>query len=70
MEKIKVATDHMMHEQHAIAISYTIPVLMVRSVSKGSLTNMLSQTEADIETWYISLSWRVTLKQGEVVISF
>ena len=40
----------MMHEQHAIAISYTIPELMMRYVSKGSLTNVLSQTEADIET--------------------
>ena len=39
-----------MDAQHTIAVSYIIPELMVRSVSKGSLTNVLSQTEAVIET--------------------
>ena len=37
-----------MYAQRAIAASY-IPELMVRSVSKGSPTNVLSQTEAVIE---------------------
>ena len=37
--------------------------LMIRYVS---LTKLLSQTEADIETWYILLSWRVILNLGEV----